>query len=364
MKKLKNKFVINALSQALIMSGVMLGTLHAAPLPFAQAPAGNDGKAPAPNLVLTLDDSGSMAWDVGRDVAASDPARIRMKILKDALNAAFNPAVVPDNSIRLAWNAFNRCTTIPASGGGCSNNNDLRILNSTHRANFLNWVNGGSLSNRNCGTGLCADGGTPTHNAYYQALTLFDRGKSNVKGPWAEKPGETIGDVLSCRKSYVLLLTDGDYNGYPGNNRYWSQSGSLKLDSVDRILPDGKSYSASSPESRAYQDIHNEWGDGRNRWNSLADMAFHYWAKDLEPSLPNDIWPRIRHMGPETITNAGASIALSEYWNPKNDVATWQHVTTYSIGWQRLHHGMERRGLMRKVWSVIRGVELIIKNYF
>lgn len=333
MKYKTNKFMARVLPQTMVAAGLIASPVaFGAPMPLAQAPAGNDGKAPAPNLVLTLDDSGSMAWDVGSDVSTNDQSRIRMKILKDALNAAFNPAIVPDNSIRLAWNAFNRCTNIPDAGGGCGLNNDLRVLDATHRSNFLNWVNGGSLNSANCNTGLCADGGTPTHNAYYQALTMFDRPATSTSSAWAKQPGVKLGDVLSCRKSYVLLLTDGDYNGYPANNRYWTEGGSLRLDSVNRTLPDGKAYVANAAESRVYQDAYNTWGDNSQNWNSIADMAFHYWARDLAPTLPNDIWPRIRQIGPETITNGAGSMVMSEYWNPKNDVATWQHVTTYSIG--------------------------------
>lgn len=81
----------------------------AVPLDLSQSPAGTAGRAPAPNVILSLDDSGSMS-------AADSPDGhghyiTRDEALRRALLATFteNNPDVADGKIRLAWQMFNYC---------------------------------------------------------------------------------------------------------------------------------------------------------------------------------------------------------------------------------------------------------------
>ena len=65
-------------------------------------------------------------------------------------------------------------------------------------------------------------------------------------------------------------MTDGQWNAtttMPSNFRH---------DAANFTLPDGRAYSQRKP----YYDSTNE---------TLADLAMHYWATDLNPNLDNDL---------------------------------------------------------------------------
>lgn len=279
----------------------------AAPIPLVQYPAGTSARLPAPNVVLTLDDSGSMGDNNNRG----------MNALKAALNATFTEENVPDGSIRLGWNALNRCRAMAAnSNAGCDGNNRVRVLDNARRQTFLNWVNSSNLR---------ASGGTPTHAAYQAVGSYFLNAPSNsdAESPYASVPGSQAEPVLSCRKSYSLVLTDGGWNHSEDIHE-----GGGNADGSTRTLGDGTTaYVPHSPVTRAYSD---NWGVATR--STFADLAFHYWATDLRPGLTNNVTPKIRQAGTETFTTPAGSQALPEFWNPKNDPANWQHLTTYTIG--------------------------------
>ena len=89
-------------------------------------------------------------------------------------------------------------------------------------------------------------------------------------------------------------------------------------------MPDGKSYSPRYPYKSA-----GSVPPGMSSQNTLADIAFKYWATDLRsstrgsPALDNNLAPYI-------VDRTGSSD--QQYWNPRNDVATWQHMVNYTIG--------------------------------
>jgi type IV pilus assembly protein PilY1 len=56
---------------------------------------------------------------------------------------------------------------------------------------------------------------------------------------------------------------------------------------------------------------------------TLADEAFRSWVNDLRPDLDNDVPPILRDL-----TGTSGDV----FWNPINDPATWQHVTTLTVG--------------------------------
>jgi type IV pilus assembly protein PilY1 len=69
----------------------------------------------------------------------------------------------------------------------------------------------------------------------------------------------------------------------------------------------------------------------------MANIGFHYWAKDLQPSLNNNVTPYI----PDRSTGVTGSVPLLAgqgpldnkeiYWNPVNDPATWQHLSQFMV---------------------------------
>ena len=317
----------------------------AAQLPLAQYPAGSATRQPAPNVILTLDDSGSMQSNKGGDFVGERDPTSGMYALKDALQKTFSAAAqnIPDGAIRLAWNAMNRCQAIPDASGGCKSLNGMRTLDATHRANFLNWIGTAgqaiSMSER-----LTASGPTPTHRAYIAAGDyLRNTPVTDINGPWANRPGVELGSPpLSCRRSYSILMTDGGWNwtfDAHGSDVARGPSGARgDADGVTQTLPDGTVYSVAGNETKAYRQTKQNSIRYNNTStyydvSTLADLAFYYWATDLT-TLTNNLTPVVKQSGTQTFGTGGSAVTLPEYWNPRNNPATWQSMTTYTIGFR------------------------------
>jgi len=177
-----------ALSLLIGGMGMHHGTMAGDFLNLAQYPAGSAVKEPAPNVIVSVDDSGSMG-------------ATGITALKNALKTTFTESNIPDNRIRLAWQSMNRCNGIPKTGEKCGVNNSLKILRGTHRNNFLAWVDT-----------LQADGGTPSHMMVRNAGDYLMRTDLGVDSPWASDPGTTETPILGCRKSFHIFMTDGGWN--------------------------------------------------------------------------------------------------------------------------------------------------------
>ncbi|MEB3735072.1 hypothetical protein ULF88_15510 [Halopseudomonas pachastrellae] len=102
------------------------------------------------------------------------------------------------------------------------------------------------------------------------------------------------------------MMTDGIWNGADG-----SPSQTLRPDHSSFNLPDNESFSGSRAP---YSDATT---------NTLADLAMHYWATDLNPGLDNEIKPYTR------FSNANAD---TQYWDPRNNPSDWQNMTNYMVG--------------------------------
>ncbi|CAN7492866.1 PilC/PilY family type IV pilus protein [Acidovorax sp. LjRoot129] len=284
---------------------------------LAQYPAGTASTLPAPNVIVSVDNSGSMG-------AAG------MLALRNALTTAFAPGVMPDGAIRLAYQSMWNCSTIPSTHPHCAvggvANNTMRELTGpvattdpSHRGQFFRWV-----------STLGPVGGTPTHQMMYNAGEYLKTTGAN--SPWNATPGTADAAPETCRRSYNILMTDGGWNTYDATTQAAINAASIgNVDGTARTLPDGASYDPTSGETRIYADAFGSFGAGANK-PTLSDMAFHYWSQDLQPAINNNLSPQIKKAGAETFFDGAASQTVSEYWNPRNNPATWQHMQTYTIG--------------------------------
>ncbi|MDP2322925.1 MAG: PilC/PilY family type IV pilus protein, partial [Gammaproteobacteria bacterium] len=320
---------------------------QAAPLTLATSPAGAGGREPAPNVIVSVDDSGSMGWDVNGCVtldfksawygswfnqtapapspacptaslanATANTSKSRMFSLKAALKTQFEDTTrTPDNRIRLAWQSMWGHT--PSTQGSITNQltagatNSMKPLAGTHRSNFVSWVD--SLTPYN---------GTPSHKLMSDAFNYM-RSAAGTNSPWADTPGTAQATpYLACRRTYHILMTDGAWNNTSGT------TAAGNADGTNRTLPDGIAYDTTSNQVRVYKDANG------GATGTLSDHAFKAWATDLQDgssstqNMANSVKPLIRQPGTETV---GAT-TLQEYWNPKNDPATWQHIVTHTIG--------------------------------
>ena len=340
---------IKKLSKNAVVCGLVLmqTTGHAAQYSLSQAPRNVSIKEPAPNVIVSVDNSGSMAYSSrASDGSVAPPTGIptRMAALKAALQNTFSAANIPNDRIRLSWQAMNNNTANscvgffgdtapgPYRGSACqinnvANANLMRSLDATHRANFMSWVDG-----------LTPAGGTPLHAMMTRAGEyLQTTGQFN---PYSDSPGTQEATMSSCRKSFQVFMTDGDYNlfGFNQTPANLNMPAIGNADGTSRTLPDSVVYVPRAPFSDAVgafsaldhwtQDTSGNWRPVAEYRPTLADMAFDYWASDLQPGIPNNLRQVISQPGAVAI---GAA-SVPEYWNPKNNPATWQNLTTYTIG--------------------------------
>ncbi|MGC1954142.1 MAG: PilC/PilY family type IV pilus protein [Gammaproteobacteria bacterium] len=208
---------------------------------------------------------------------------------------------------RVAWQNLHTCDGFDqACSGWTSSTYDSRIakFDGSHRQNFYNWL-----------FRLPAWGGTPLRSSLMRAGEMFKTDR-----PYHDDPGANSNFGPVCRQNYSIVMTDGIWN---------TDNPSIgNTDNGTRALPDGVTYTPRAP----FKDSNS---------NSLADLAFEYWATDLRSDLSDS--PALKNepiSGDETIEyddpnitgDANASATLTKYWNPKNDPASWQHMVNFVVG--------------------------------
>ena len=223
----------------------------------------------------------------------------RLLAAKTVASLAYAPGNLASN-VRIARQAINRqASNGPRSGPWSSSsvgNDRVATLTNTERANFYTWL-----------FNVRAQNGTPLRSALNRAGNFYT--DSGTNSPYVLNPGGSSPDnttELSCRLNTHILITDGYYNGS------MPTISGFRPDQTAVTLPDNVSYTPGSPLSI--------YGDTIN--NSLADIAFHYWATDMRSGLANNV-PAYK---PFTSGNA-----VQDYWNPRNDPATWQHMVNFTI---------------------------------
>lgn len=327
---------------AILIALIWVPSLASAdPLSFVQYPAGTAYKAPIPNVILSVDTSGSMGT---KDNGRTNPTRINYVI--QGLQSVLINSIKYDDQLRLAWQSF-ACNNIPSNSGNCSNKNTMGKFSGTHKQDFKTWV--GLLS---------ANGNTPSHIPIWNAGEYLKTTGAN--SPWNATPGQSDSNPLTCRRSYHIFLTDGGWNygtpsyGYPPNNAtgFSFNTKILASDSYAQIMQnaDGKndawanrksifSSAPSSDQTNIYEDAYGtrtikNSNDGKTyAYPTLSDLAYYYWATDLQPGITDGVIKKIRKSGSETFSADGKSVTFTEDWNPRNDPATWQHLVQYTIGY-------------------------------
>lgn len=222
-------------------------------------------------------------------------------------------AGLPANSARLSWiqlgdddcktytySATNKCRGY----GNTNHENRMRpidaasVVNSgiTHRTDFFDYIRT-----------FNPFPGTPLRTALKTAGEYFK--SSGVNSPYAQDPYNSLGTEYSCRRNYTVMYTDGYWNdGSPSGFNNNDNTAIANLNSTGFSFASGQ---------RPYAD---------NTSKTLADIAFYYWATDLRAggsSLTNNVSPVIKE---------ASANAVTQFWNPKNDTASWQHMTTFTIG--------------------------------
>ncbi|MGE6792624.1 pilus assembly protein [Pseudomonas guineae] len=193
-------------------------------------------------------------------------------------------------AVRLTWQSLTNCTSFVGNEGDCRNN-ALKAFSPEHKGQLYSW-----LQNINFNSG------TPLPAALKRAGKFFE-----TTEPWLNSPsgtGNTTQNTYACRGSYHIMMTDGIWTSTT------TKPSSFRDDGSTFILPDARTYTPQAP----YADSQND---------TLADLAMHYWATDLNTNLDNKLPAYIPFKSGNTTT---------DYWNARNDPATWQHMVNFMMG--------------------------------
>lgn len=196
--------------------------------------------------------------------------------------------------VRLTWQSLGNCTNFNGTSSACKDNR-LREYTNAHKGQLFSWFQDPPF-----------DQSTPLRIAMQRAGEFLKSSVAWHKYPNDSSQTNNSGNTYSCRPSYHIMMTDGIWNG-----GYNAPSDTLRADHSNFTLPDGTSYNGSRPP----------FADGTQQ--TLADLAMHYWATDLNPNLSNGLSPYIPFKN-ET--------AATQYWDPRNDPATWQHMVNFTMG--------------------------------
>ncbi len=198
------------------------------------------------------------------------------------------------SEVRLSWQSLGNCKSFTStdSNGSCGNN-AFKNYSTEHKGQLYTWL-------RN----IKFDQSTYLPAAMRRAGDFYGTSRAWEKNPGGS--GNTSENTYACRPSYHIMMTDGLWN------EAVSAPSSFRHDNTTFKLPDGQEYKGQRP----FKDTNNDN-------YTLADLALHYWATDLRPTLANEVKPYI---------HTKDNNADEQYWDPRNDPATWQHMVNFMMG--------------------------------
>ncbi|WP_445767824.1 pilus assembly protein [Rheinheimera sp.] len=194
--------------------------------------------------------------------------RNRILVSKSAISGAFH---AQDGRMRIGYGSINKTDDYQG----------VRPFNGAHRTAFFDWLFDVNINPRSL---------TPLRKALDAAGQYY-----KTDEPWRTEPGVEFSDMLSCRQSFTILMTDG----------YWNSDGAATSDATkNNDGTDGPIHTNSEGDVGQYEAA-DPFKDARA--GTLADVAMYYWKNDLH-RIDNFV-PTIKDVSP----------------------AFWQHMRVYGI---------------------------------
>ena len=204
--------------------------------------------------------------------------RSRTLAARSGIGAAFSQQ---SEGMRVGYGRLNKSSNSVDGVSTSVIDKGVRLFKDSDREDFFTRLYTDGVPNK----------GTPLREALYRAGKYYER--SDNSGPWAAEPGgNNDADHLECRQSFTILMTDGYRSGSLSNS-----VGNVDGSDGDKI---GEyQYKPLSPFTDNYDD-------------TLADVAMHFWARDLRTDLANEV----------PVNQDENNI----------DPAFWQHMVTFGVG--------------------------------
>lgn len=221
-------------------------------------------------------------------------------------------------NIRVTWQTIN-ADPMPTNRG-------IQNLAGTWRNQFFSWL-----------YNIHTTGSTPDRAATIRAGKFYERSLTqDVLDPYWNGLTGTQSKDLECRQNFNMLVTDGYWNEgdptLPSGFFTAQDTVTLPLPDASTGLPNPPPY-PDSPYTTIFSNV-----EGTTYTSSMANIAFYYWAHDLQPTLANRVPPYIANRttgffpSSPPLTPGENPLSSDEiYYNPANDPATWQHVVQFMI---------------------------------
>ncbi|MBX3712830.1 MAG: PQQ-binding-like beta-propeller repeat protein [Lysobacter sp.] len=202
--------------------------------------------------------------------------RTRAKVAKAGVSYAFNDTSIfnEDNAYRVGYTTIWQRNEFRIPVG-----TDNGLFRNTNRTTWFDRLFDATASN-----------GTPLKAALIRAGQYYE--ETGANGPWGP---QATASQYECRQNFTILTTDGFWNS-DTTAPVAAMGNSDGTNGAAISRPDGPpyTYTAAAP-----------YTDGWS--NTLADVAMHYWKRDLRTDLTNTV--------PSSASNP----------------AFWQHMVTFGI---------------------------------
>lgn len=244
--------------------------------------------------------------------------RTRNMMTRTTLSQAFSKI---GNSVRIAWQNMANQGGVSVRFGSTAVLKELGDLNSQVRSDFYDWV-----------SQVVGGNSTPARAATIRASRIFEAALTKDENDpyWNGLSGNDSKDLI-CRRNFHMLVTDGYWNeddpALPGATNGVPAMSSSNTAQASQTLPDGTTYSPTAAESKIFGNV-----AGSAYTSSMANIAWYFWAQDLQPNLDNGLkryWSDLT--AKTTVDPAHPELNAEVYWNPANDPATWQHVAQFFV---------------------------------
>lgn len=213
--------------------------------------------------------------------------RSRMLSAQAGIGAAF---VTQSEAMRVGFGSINQGTTAVDGVNTATIKRGVRPFAGTDRHTFFSELY----------LGIWPAAGTPLRRALSDAGVYFSR--ADNAGPWGAIPGaNNTTNHLTCRQSFTILMTDGYWNGDAAS----TAAARLNVDGSNGGTITGPALTTGGPTRTFTYTAGMPFTDARG--DTLADVAMHYWNRDLRPTLDNRV--------PSSVLNP----------------AFWQHMVTYGV---------------------------------
>lgn len=221
--------------------------------------------------------------------------RTRLMLSKAGVGGAFAGGDL-SQEFRLGWGEINRGRNTVDGASVRAVRQGVRRYGDV-KSDFYDW-----LYSQNAG------GSTPLRRALEGAGQYYEGSKS----AWTDDPSRAADPITNpareCRQSFSILMTDGYYDATTSSDPDLTEyADDTSGPSIDTGLNAPYQYEPAEPYSDSYTSR-----------VTLADIAMHYWKRDLQTDIDNYV-PVSDDIDNENLRRPG---------NP----AFWQHMVTYGVG--------------------------------